>query len=65
MARGPYETRRTGDQVLIDSNTKDIADLETRVSRIERLMWWVLGGASGVGFVVGALAKQAAKIILP
>lgn len=66
MARPPpRDTRRTGDQVLIDNHSDEISELRRRVARIESLIWWVLGGASGIGFVIGVLAKPVAKIILP
>jgi hypothetical protein len=65
MARSPSGNRRTGDQVLIDSNTDDIAGIEARLRTLERWFYWVLGAASGIGFVAGLFAKPIAHMILP
>ena len=65
MARNPYDLRRTADQVLIDALGDDIEELKKRIQFIERIVWWSLGGTSGIGFIVGIFSKQIARMVLP
>lgn len=57
------DNRRTGDQVLIDSTAADVADLMKRVTRLEQFCYWAIGGATGIGLVVGLFAKQVARLL--
>lgn len=63
MTTTPRDNRRTGDQVLIDNNSADVADLSKRVVKLEQFVYWAIGAGTGVGVVVGLFAKQVARLL--
>lgn len=54
-------TEKTGTAVQLETHTREIAELKTRVSAIERGIWWAMGAASGVGAAAMALANGILK----